>query len=106
MATENRPAQHLRYLETGRLDAPLFNPLEILTRHGLKLGTFDGVVVDPTARCVRYVVVDRGRIFHERRLIPFVPLRVDAEHHALYIEFDEIEPSQWQKFDARTYPPF
>jgi hypothetical protein len=106
MAKDNRTPQPLRYLETARLDAPLFDPLEILTRHGVKLGTFDGVVVDPVERCVRYLVVDRGRLFHQRRLIPFVPIRVDTAHHALHLEFDEIEPLEWQKFDARNYPPF
>ena len=84
----------------------MFEPLTVLTRTDIKLGTFDGVVVDPAARCVRYLVVDRGRFFHERRLIPLVTTRVDAKHRALRLEVDNVDPSEWLMFDRRSYPPF
>ncbi len=106
MANDEIAPGHLCYLNTRRLEAPLFEPLNVLTRTDIKLGTFDGVVVDPAARCVRYLVIDRGRFFHERRLIPLVTTRIDAKHHALRLEVDNVDPSEWLMFDRRTYPPF
>ena len=105
MANDER-AGHLRYLNTARLEAPLVDSLDVRTRGDVKLGRFDGVIVDPTARRVRYLVVERGRLFHERHLIPLVPTRVDSEHHALRLEVDAVDPSTWQKFDAGSCPPF
>jgi PRC-barrel domain len=105
MASEEHTPSHLCYLDTERLEGPLFEPFDVRTRHGVKVGTFDGVVVDPAARCVRYLVVDRGRVFHERRLIPVGPAHIDRTHRALRL-VDDVDPSEWERFDARTYPPF
>lgn len=105
MTNDERATSHLRYLDTERLEAPLVEPLEVQAQNGARLGVFDGVVVDPAARCVRYLVVDQGRVFHERRLIPLGPTHLDTAHHALRL-VDETDPSEWEKFDIRTYPPF
>ena len=105
MASDERATPHLCYLDTQRLEAPFVEPFEVQTRHGVKVGAFDGVVVDPAARGVRYLVVDRGRLFHERRLIPLGPTHIDREHHALRL-VDDVDPSEWETFDARNYPPF
>ena len=104
----NQPAQseHLCYLEPNRLEAPLEEPLEVRSRDDQKLGTFEGVVVDPSERSVRYYVVNRGGLFPTRRLMPVQPARIDLEHHALRLQFDDVDPSQWEKFDSRKYPPF
>jgi len=106
MGNDEKAPEHLCYLNTRRLEAPLFEPLDVRTRSDLKLGTFDGVVVDPAARCVRYLVIDRGRFFHERRLIPLMPTRIDSKHHALRLEVDNVDPAEWPIFDTRRYPPF
>jgi hypothetical protein len=105
MTNDEHATPHLRYLDVDRLEAPLVEPLEVQAQNGDRLGVFNGVVVDPARRCVRYLVVDQGRVFHERRLIPLGPTHVDAEHHALRL-VDETDPSEWKKFDALTYPPF
>jgi hypothetical protein len=106
MGNNEKAPEHLCYLNTRRLEAPLFEPLDVRTRSDLKLGTFDGVVVDPAARCVRYLVIDRGRFFHERRLIPLMLTRIDRKHHALRLEVDNVDPAEWLIFDKRSYPPF
>ena len=96
----------LRFLENSRLESPLVELLDVRTQGGIKIGTFDGVIVDPAQRRVRYLVVDRGRFFHERCLIPMPSARVDAEHHSLSIDVDEADPQEWQRFDPVTFPRF
>src|SRR6266481_5916508 len=75
-------ATRLRYLDISHLEGPLVKPLDVRARAGESLGTFDGVVVDPEERRVRYLVVDRGwRFNHNRRLIPMPLASVDGEHN-------------------------
>ena len=96
----------LRFLENTRLESPLVELLHVRTQEGIKIGTFDGVIVDPAQRRIRYLVVDRGLFFHERCLIPMPSARVDAEHHSLSIDVDEADPREWQRFDPVTFPRF
>ena len=99
-------SSQLRFLDNSRLESPLVEPLEVRTQAGTKIGTFDGVIVDPAQRRVRYLVVDRGRVFHKRCLIPMPAVRVDAEHHALRIDVDDTDPKAWEQFDPVTFPRF
>jgi hypothetical protein len=96
----------LRFLENSRLDSPLVELHDVRTEAGIKIGTFDGVIIDPAQRRVRFLVVDRGRFFHERCLIPMPAARVDAEHHSLSIDVDDADPQEWQRFDPVTFPRF
>ena len=99
-------ANHLRFVDNSQLESPLVEPLDVRTQEGTKIGTFDGVIVDPAQRRVRYLVVDRGRVFHKRCLIPMPAARLDAEHHALQIEVDDTDATEWERFDPVTYPKF
>jgi len=99
-------ASRLRFLDNTQLESPLVEPLDVRTQAGTKIGTFDGVIVDPAQRRVRYLVVDRGRVFHKRCLIPMPPARVDAEHHALQIDVDDANPQEWERFDPVSFPKF
>src|ERR1700687_3798675 len=99
-------APRLRFLDNSRLEAPLLEPLDVRIRGGIKIGTFDGVIVDPAERRVRYLVVDRGRLCQERCLIPMPSARVDAEHHSLSIDVDDADSQEWQHFDPLTFPRF
>lgn len=99
-------APQLRFVENSRLESPLVEPLDVRTHAGTKIGTFDGVIVDPAERRVRYLVVDRGRVFHKRCLIPMPSARVDAAHHALRIDVDDTDSSEWERFDPITFPRF
>ena len=96
----------LRFLDNSRLESPLVEPLDVCTQTGTKIGTFDGVVVDPVERRVRYLVVDRGRVFHKRCLIPMPAARVDAVHHELRIDVDDTDTNAWERFDPVTFPTF
>jgi PRC-barrel domain len=97
---------HLRFLDNSRLDSPLVELHDVRTQAGTKIGTFDGVIVDPAERRVRYLVVDRGRFFQQRCLIPMPSARVDAEHHSLSIDVDDADAREWQQFDPVTFPRF
>ena len=99
-------APQLRFLENSRLEAPLVEPLDVRTQAGVKIGTFDGVIVDPAERRVRYLVVDRGRFFQQRCLIPMPSARIDAEHHSLNIDVDNTDSREWLRFDPVTFPRF
>ena len=105
MDDETRTSQ-LRFLDNSRLESPLVEPLDVCTQTGTKIGTFDGVVVDPVVRRVRYLVVDRGRVFHKRCLIPMPAARVDAAHHELRIDVDDTDTNSWERFDPVTIPTF
>jgi hypothetical protein len=97
---------NLRFVNNSQLESPLVEPLDVRTQAGTKIGTFDGVIVDPAERRVRYLVVDRGRVFHKRCLIPMPAARLDAEHHALRIDVDDTDPKVWEQFDPVTFPKF
>ena len=96
----------LRFVENSRLESPLVEALDVRTQAGVKIGRFDGVIVDPAQRRVRYLVVDRGRLFQKRCLIPMPSARVDSEHHSLSIDVDDADSKAWQQFDPVAFPRF
>jgi sporulation protein YlmC with PRC-barrel domain len=96
----------LCFLPNERLQAPLVEPLDVTTKRGERIGTFDGVIVDPARRRVRYLVVDKGRWFRQQCLIPLPPAQVDAEHHTLSLDVDDAESLEWQTFNPARFPPF
>jgi len=93
----------LCFLESRRLEAPLEDPMDVWTTSGKRIGTLDGVVVDPRAQRARYLVVDRGRLLPDRRLIP-LPAHLDVAHQAL--EVDDIEPTECEKFHPAHFRRF
>ncbi len=105
VAMNESDAPRLCFLESSRLEAPLVEPLDVRIQ-GEKIGTFDGVIVDPAQRRVRFLVVDRGRFFHKRCLIPMPSARIDTEHHSLNIDLDNADAQEWPRFDPVTFPPF
>lgn len=106
MMNDASDAPRLCFVASDRLEAPLVEPLDVRTREGIKIGRFDGVIVDPAERRIRYLVVDKGRWFHERCLIPMPSARVDAEHRALSIDVDDADSQEWERFDPVTFPRF
>jgi hypothetical protein len=96
----------LCFLANDRLEAPLVGLLDVCTEGGTKIGTFDGVIIDPAERRVCYLVVDKGRWFQERCLIPMPSARVDTEHNALSIDVDDADSEEWQRFDPVSFPRF
>jgi len=96
-----RPAAETRlcFVENRQLQSPLVDPLDVCDCEGRRIGSFDGVVVDPEEGRACYLVVDRGRLFPDRCLIP-LPARLDLARQALCVD----EPLDWEAFDAHTFP--
>lgn len=99
--TSDRP--HLCFVASRRLQAALVDPLDVWTCGGQRIGSFDGVVVDPDEGRACYLVVDRGRFRPNRCLIP-LPARLDVVHQALRVDADDVESAEWPAFDAITFP--
>ncbi len=105
--TDTSASRRLCFLDTTRLQQPLVDAVDVRTREDARIGRFDGVIVEPAERRVRYLVVDRGgRFIHHRYLMPLLPMRVDSDHHALRLEVDDVEADEWQAFDPRSFPAF
>ena len=101
--TSNSP--HLCFVRTHQLNGPLVEPLDVWTTEGRRIGSFEGVVVDPEEKRARFLVVDRGRFRPNRCLIP-LPARLDVVHHTLCVDADDIDPEDLPAFDARSCVPF
>lgn len=97
---------HLRYLDADRIETPLPNlsAADVLDRHGRRLGSVDGVVVDPARRKAVYLVIRRDDLVRSRRrLLPFEDIHVDAASAVLRVDSDA---TTFEDFEARDYPAF
>jgi hypothetical protein len=94
------PDSRLCFLESRRLQGPVSDSCAVWTRGGKRIGTLDGVVVDPAEHRACYLVVDCGRLLPERYLIP-LPAQLDVVHHALEVE--DVEPSDCEKFQPSMF---
>src|SRR6185436_14342555 len=96
---------NLRYLDANHVEAPLaeFGAADILDYQGEKIGSIDGVLVDPGQRKAVYLVIRRGRVKARRELLPIADLRVEPSGRALRLQS---ETAPLEKFDARRYPAF
>ena len=98
----DKSSHPLCFVESRQLEAPFVDHLDVWTSQGRRIGSFDGVVVDPEENRARYLVVDRGRFRPNRCLIP-LPARLDVVHHALCVDTDDVDPAALPEFDARLF---
>jgi hypothetical protein len=66
-----RTDSNLRYLSASKVASPAgaLSELELRTPEDSKLGTVDGVLIDPAARRVCYYAVGTSRLFGHRRYL-------------------------------------
>jgi hypothetical protein len=79
----------MQYVPAGMLrGAELnFTGLAVETEAHRSLGMLAGVLIDPAARRLRYLVVDSSRwLGHVWRLVPFSATVIDAERGALRVD--------------------
>jgi hypothetical protein len=79
----------MRYVPAGMLRIPglRFNSVPVETNGRLPLGRLAGVLVDPVARRLRYLVVDSSGWFARVwRLVPFSVAVVDTQRGALRVD--------------------
>ena len=82
----------LSYLEASKVTSPAgtLSELDVLSEHGHRLGSIDGVVIDAAARRVVYLSVrSSGGFGRGRYLVPADQLgQIDGEHKALRLRVD------------------
>ena len=107
MANEQRETSNLRYLEAEQVRYPLgtLAGLSMLTEQNEKLGSVDGVLVEPAARRVRYFVVERPATLRRRRYIldADTPASIDTESRTLRVMAHE---KDLERFDSRLVSAF
>jgi hypothetical protein len=107
MPVQPSSLRRLCYLSAERIEGPFprRRAVDVRSRDGRKMGTFDGVILDPTARRLRYLVVDSGSRFrHHRYLLPFPATQVDVAHDALRVDLDMDDLAHCSEFDRTSYP--
>ena len=106
MGKDIADTDRLFFLASHQLKGPLVDRVDVWTRAGRRLGTFEGVVIDPSVQRARYIVVDGGRLIPDWRLVP-LPAQLDVVHQTLCVEVDEsAEILEWRKFSASLFPHF
>src|SRR5262245_33869549 len=74
MASDSHEPPRWRFLSSAQIEVPISsNRLVVRDRQNKRIGSFDGVIIDPAADRVRYLVVDAGWFRHERYLLPMDP---------------------------------
>ena len=99
----------LRYLNATQIEGPLssFDRLDVRSREDQTIGRFDGILIDPTERRVRYLVVDdEAPRSHHRYIVPLAPARLDAQRRALCVDMTTSDVEQCEDFEADTFPRF
>jgi sporulation protein YlmC with PRC-barrel domain len=85
------PRTRLRYVDASHVETSArdLEGFDVITAAGKRLGEFDGLIVDPPERRIRYLVVHRASLFGRRRvLVPMSTARLDLDHRALEVELE------------------
>jgi hypothetical protein len=96
---------NLRYVDAGHIEAPLpeFGTVDVLDGGGRRIGSIDGVLVDPAERKARYLVIRRGGVPPCRELLPLTNICVDPNARALRVDDEAVT---LEKFEPQRYPAF
>lgn len=98
----------LRYIDASHVESGVIDlaGFDVLTTKGKKLGVFDGLIVDPPERSIRYAVVDRGRSGRrrERMLVPLTVAQLDVDRKALHVDLEN--GVDCTEFEAGAFPEF
>jgi PRC-barrel domain protein len=99
----------LRYLDAAAVSGPAGRLREVQVRDklGSSLGKLTGFVVDPTARQLRYFVVEVARWLSKRRyLIPLCPAILEQQQRTVRLECDPGARQDWPEFEAEQFSRF
>jgi hypothetical protein len=93
-----------RYLPARRVRCGVFNgkSLRVVNDSAQSIGNLDGLIIDPSARKARFVVIQpRGFLPQQPRLVPLPGARLDPEREALLVEGPL---SGYERFEASRFP--
>lgn len=106
MMTGSFESDTLRYVDAERVDTPAgrLGDAVVVGPSGVKLGNLDGIVVDPEARRVPYLVVAvKKRLSTRRYLLPLAPSRIDSDH-VLHVDVDKDDLDQLPEVSNAAIP--
>jgi hypothetical protein len=109
MATPTHDRSRLCYLDAACVEGPFptCNAVEVWNEEDGKLGRLEGIVLDPEARHVEYLIVAAGGVFRRRRyLLPFRPTRVDVGRRALCVDAHKTDLARCEEFEPDTFHPY
>ncbi len=97
----------LRYLEAEQVKHPLgtLAGLNMFTEENEKLGSVEGVLVEPAARRIRYFVLERSGIFQNRRYLLDAdrPASIEAAGGKLRVMANEDDLERFDRRSVQTY---
>ena len=103
-------ATNLCYLSASRVKSPAgaLSELELRTPEDSKLGTVDGVLIDPAARRVCYYAIGTQKLFGRRRyLVPADrPAQLEPERRTLRLQLSADELAQCPRLEANRVREF
>jgi PRC-barrel domain protein len=110
-AKAQKPAEPKRlcYLDASQIQGALhgFDGVEVRNQGHRIIGRLDGIVIDPAAGSVRYLVINDERYVERHRyLLPLDAAQVDVERKALCVEVDRKDLSRCEEFDALAFSRF
>ena len=103
-------AQRLCYLRASKVLGPtgVLSAFDVRDCHDLPLGSVDGVLIDPSARQLRYLVIESAGCFeHHRYLLPFDGAATLHPHgHSLRLEMVTAGFTALDEFDTASAREF
>lgn len=100
-------ASDLRYLEATQVEHPLgtLAGLSMWTQEDEKLGSLEGVLIEPASRRIRYFVVERPTMLRRRHylLAGDTPASIEAGDRKLRVMAHE---EDLERFDTRSVQNF
>lgn len=83
---------------------PTWDQVELRHNEDGEIGRLDGIVIDPAARHVQYLVVSAAGAFRRHQyLLPFRPTRLDVEHQVLCVDLHKTELRRCEKFEPNVF---
>ena len=97
----------LRFIDASHVASGLtdLTGFDVLTATGRKIGAFDGLIVDPPERAIKFAVVDRGgRARSQRLLVPLTLAQIDLHRKALQVDVDS--DAECAAVDVGDFPEY
>jgi hypothetical protein len=103
-------AGQLCYLDASRVESPAggLEGVTVETQEAETLGKLDGVLIDPSERRLRYLVVEVPGRFRRRRFLISAdhPVWVEQQRNTLMVDAEGEDLSNSDEFDLKTVRQF
>lgn len=109
MTTDTLDRGRLCYLDAASVRGPFptCDGVEVWSDEDGRIGRLDGIVIEPEARRVRYLVIEAGRMFRRHRyLLPFRDMRVDVQRHAFCMDAQKSDLASCEEYEPQAFRPF